>query len=204
MGLIYKAENLVNGKCYIGQTNRSLKKRIKGHYHDRKYGTYPFMNALNKYNKKDFKWEILENNIQGQSHLNILEKFWILHLDTKSPNGYNLQNGGYNFKCHESTRKKMSKSSMGDKNPMFGKRGKDSPHFGNKHTNETKNRMRELSQGKYPGASYNKKHNPEYRCWLSRIRYNGSRRSLGVYEDPISASLVYKLVLEEIIKLGGI
>jgi group I intron endonuclease len=201
MGIIYKAENLVNGKCYVGQTTLGLKKRIQGHQNDKKYNSYPFLNALNKYDKEDFEWTILENNIKKQSHLNILEKFWILYLNSRSPNGYNLQEGGARGKQHESTKIKMSKIKMGKNNEMYGKRGKDCPNYGKHHSEKTKNKIRKAHQGKYPGAYYNKHRNPEYRCWLSRVRYNGGRISLGVFEDPFSASLVYKIVLREI---GGI
>ncbi len=29
--IVYKLENLINGKCYVGQTRRSLEQRIKEH-----------------------------------------------------------------------------------------------------------------------------------------------------------------------------
>lgn len=43
-----------------------------------------------------------------------------------------------------------------------------------------------------------KSKNPEMKCWEVRIMFNGKRKRLGLYEDPISAQLVYDLVWEEL------
>ena len=32
MGYIYIIKNTINGKCYIGQTTRAVKKRIRSHF----------------------------------------------------------------------------------------------------------------------------------------------------------------------------
>jgi hypothetical protein len=45
-GLIYHAFDMSNGKCYVGQTGRTLEQRIKGHLEKRV--NYPFSNALHK------------------------------------------------------------------------------------------------------------------------------------------------------------
>lgn len=42
--IIYKATNKINGKCYIGQTIRNIKKRINDHY--TKKVNFAFHNAL--------------------------------------------------------------------------------------------------------------------------------------------------------------
>lgn len=63
MAYIYKATNKDNGKFYIGQTTYDkLSKRIACHiYYARHYDTnIPFSNALRKYGREGFDWEILE------------------------------------------------------------------------------------------------------------------------------------------------
>lgn len=44
----------------------------------------------------------------------------------------------------------------------------------------------------------NKNKNPEMKCWEVRIMFNGHRKRLGLYEDPLTAQLVYDLVWEEL------
>ena len=47
----------------------------------------------------------------------------------------------------EETRRKKSAKMKGENNPLYGKRGKDSPHYGKKHTQETKDKIRKSLQG---------------------------------------------------------
>lgn len=92
-GLIYKATNIVNNKIYIGQTSCSLEKRKNEHYNslDNLY----FHNAIRKYGKENFIWEILENNICSYEKLNQQEKYWIQYFHSNDTNlGYNLTKGG--------------------------------------------------------------------------------------------------------------
>lgn len=50
-----------------------------------------------------------------------------------------------------STREKISRSKQGNKHPMFGKKGKDNPRFGQHHSEETINKMKENKIGeKHP------------------------------------------------------
>ena len=75
MGLIYKATNIINGKYYIGLTNRKLKTRISEHVLDSineksKLKFSIFHLALKKYGIENFKWEILE-----ECNLEELESF---------------------------------------------------------------------------------------------------------------------------------
>ena len=94
--LIYKVENKINGKIYIGQTIRTLEKRKSDHINDTfKGSSLPFHNAIKKYGQYNFGWKILEecNSIE---ELNEKEEYWIRKLNTISPNGYNLRYGGKN------------------------------------------------------------------------------------------------------------
>jgi len=63
MAYIYKATNRQNGKFYIGQTSyNKLSKRIACHIHyaNNSGSNLPFPNALRKYGRSGFVWEILE------------------------------------------------------------------------------------------------------------------------------------------------
>jgi len=59
---IYKIENLVNGKMYIGKTKRGFSKRFKEHKWDlrgNRHGNPHFQNAWNKYREECFSFDII-------------------------------------------------------------------------------------------------------------------------------------------------
>lgn len=93
VGIIYRAYNKITEKCYIGQTVGSLNNRISNHYSYSKIAKkrYYFINALDKYNKNDWVWSILETT--SQSLLNEREQYWINYYDSYT-NGYNSNLGG--------------------------------------------------------------------------------------------------------------
>ena len=88
-GIIYKATNKINGKVYIGQTIRGLHERKRKHCYS-KHKTY-FHNAIKKYGKDNFEWEILEKC--SQSSLNQKEIYYIKKYNSVEK-GYNLMAGG--------------------------------------------------------------------------------------------------------------
>lgn len=84
---IYLIENNINKKKYIGKhsTNNLQDKYFGG-------GTY-LKSAIKKYGRENFKKKILEL-CENPEIINEKEIFWISELNTKSPYGYNLTNGG--------------------------------------------------------------------------------------------------------------
>lgn len=93
--VIYKITNLLNGKIYVGQTQRSFEERISEHkYHGKLY----IDREIKKYGWENFKAEIIEE-CQTVEELNEREIFWIATLNTLKPNGYNLTVGGSG--CYE-------------------------------------------------------------------------------------------------------
>lgn len=58
MGYIYKVTNTINGKIYVGQTIRTIKKRWKQHvysaYHETKEHNAPIQYAIRKYGECAF------------------------------------------------------------------------------------------------------------------------------------------------------
>jgi hypothetical protein len=89
-------------------------------------------------------YDILKNI---KSFLNKREIFWIEKLNTFDPKqekGWNLNKGGgtqLGYKHREESKNKIkinSPNHCGEKNPMFGKRGKDSPSWGRKRLDLSK------------------------------------------------------------------
>jgi group I intron endonuclease len=110
--IVYIAKNLVNGKDYIGYTTKSLDERIKSHLYNSmnksdKHYFYLFKQAIRKYGIDSFQWEILTECTSVDECCD-LEKFYIKKLNTISPNGYNLTEGGNGGIQSEETRLKIS------------------------------------------------------------------------------------------------
>jgi group I intron endonuclease len=114
MAFIYKATNTHNGKIYVGRTSKpKLRMRVDSHvwYAKNSNCNIPFANALKKYGKKGFLWEILEEC--SKEDAGSKEIYWIDKLKPQ----YNVTlggDGGTYGKCcpdhvKEATRKARSK-----------------------------------------------------------------------------------------------
>ena len=89
MGFIYKVTNIINGKVYVGKTNKSIEARWQQHIYDSKrLNDRPFYNAINKYGQENFVLELVEQ-VEDEL-LNEREKYWIkeynsyIHYDVPS------------------------------------------------------------------------------------------------------------------------
>lgn len=119
MPIVYKATNQINGKGYIGQTILPLKRRQSVHFTSSNCTV--FANALRKYGKDNFVWDILFET-DDLDALDVVERRFIASDNTLVPHGYNLECGGKSNKTvSEESRKKMSEANKGEKNPNFGK-----------------------------------------------------------------------------------
>ncbi len=112
--IVYSVTNLINGKKYIGYTTKTLEERKKNHLRkskniNQKHYFYLFQEALRKYKNEDFKWEILYN-CSSKEECQEKEKYFINELNTISPNGYNLTEGGNGGIQSEETKTKISNS----------------------------------------------------------------------------------------------
>lgn len=92
---IYKIENLVNGKVYIGQSI-NIEQRWYNHIHEldenRHCNSY-LQNSWNKYGKEKFKFSIIEECLINE--IDEKEIYWIKYYDSLNPTkGYNLTAGG--------------------------------------------------------------------------------------------------------------
>lgn len=94
--IVYKAVNKKNGKCYIGQTVKTLNERKSGHFTSvRKKDNSYFHKALRKYGKENFEWSVL-CECYTKEEMDEKEIYYIQELKShvKEGNGYNLTLGG--------------------------------------------------------------------------------------------------------------
>jgi group I intron endonuclease len=132
MGTIYLIKNKNNGKMYVGQTKRKLKYRITEHLNQsqKEQPRLLIHRAIKKYGKDNFDYDVIE--ICDDSCLDEREQHHINTLQTISPYGYNLAQGGLvNFGCsgdnhylnQMSTDEKeiwLIRYRCGENNPNFG------------------------------------------------------------------------------------
>jgi hypothetical protein len=123
---IYKIQNKITGKCYVGSTldkkSRWLdhKKRLIGNNHH----SLKLQRAWNKYGLDNFSFDGIAECFESQR--SIKEAFWMAQLDSVV-NGYNV----LNIDLDSGVSKIPEGSRNGPKNPFYGK----------VHSEETKKRM---------------------------------------------------------------
>lgn len=107
---IYKITNMVNNKCYIGQSI-DINRRFKEHQNglNKKVGHNPyFQNAWDKYGEENFAFEIIEE-VDDTNLLDEREIFYISFYKSNDKDyGYNATPGGNCFIGKEETRNKLS------------------------------------------------------------------------------------------------
>lgn len=118
MGMVYVATNKHNGKKYVGYTTVTVDARRNDHLKLVVAGSQTaFHRALRKYGGDAFTWEIVFTSLLIEE-LQDEEIFFIKQLNTKSPHGYNLTDGGEGLVgCTEETRRKIGLAHKGRKRP---------------------------------------------------------------------------------------
>lgn len=95
--IVYLIRNRVNGKVYVGKTERSLSRRWQNHVwtaRQKKSLNWPLYNAIRKYGAEAFTIEPI-GEASSAAQLNDLEKSYIALLGSLDPAiGYNRTAGG--------------------------------------------------------------------------------------------------------------
>ena len=126
---IYKITNSINGKIYIGESNKDkLEDRVAEYIKEVKWrkNPRPIILAMRKYGFENFTFELLEDNIKTKEELDNLERFYITEKfnSYKRDVGYNVELSGNGAGKHsEETKKKIGNSQRGELNHNFGKVG---------------------------------------------------------------------------------
>ena len=166
-GYIYKIQNLVNGKVYIGQTIQKPSRRKSKHLHalrTKSHDNNYLQNAFNKYKESNFKFTVL-NYATDKKTLDQLEEDYIQYYGSLSSNGgYNIRNGGAKGKLSIETREKMSETHKGKKMSLEARKKMSENNrrvwYGKKRSNEDKLKMRVSQRGKslfgFTGAQLHK------------------------------------------------
>ena len=142
---VYKIENIVNHKIYVG-SSVDINKRFDSHIkslrkgkHNNKY----LQRAWDKYGECNFDFAIIEL-VDDKDKIRDREQYYIELYDSSNHScGYNIlpnTNIGLGVSVSEEVRVKISEQCKGSKNG----------HYGKTHTEETKERIRliKLEQGK--------------------------------------------------------
>lgn len=95
MQYIYKIENIITGKKYVGLTNNPQRRKTRhfGDLYNKIHDNPHLQRAYNKYGAEAFKFEIVQEYDCSEEEIKQYEKEWIAKLDAY-PGGYNCNPGG--------------------------------------------------------------------------------------------------------------
>lgn len=157
--IIYKIQNKINNKVYIGQTTRTLNERKREHISKGNNGYFFIQKAIKKYGEDNFEWSVI-CNCNDRKELNKMEKYYIKEYDSYR-NGYNMTLGGDGHKSphSEETKNKIrgNKNFLGKKHSPETIERIRAANIGNKHgvgrifSDEIKKKISESEKGKVVG-----------------------------------------------------
>lgn len=172
-GYIYKITNNTNKKIYIGQTTRTIEKRVQEHftralYYTTKYDKdeYKYVHlylAIKKYGEASFTYEQIDTALTKEE-LNEKESYWINFYDSIKT-GYNMMPGG------------------NDKNPM------DSEIVKAKHdfimrTEEVRNKISKTLSKKRLEEGFSDEHKQKIKESRAKRKAERAAQGLGFYDHP--------------------
>jgi group I intron endonuclease len=115
--IIYKGENNINGKCYVGVTVQTLSQRQIQHARSAAAGKpWPFQRAIRKYGMENFTFSILDR-APSEAEGKILEKKYVALLKP----AYNATRGGDGVWGYEHTAESKAKMSNAKKGKKHGR-----------------------------------------------------------------------------------
>lgn len=156
-GVIYKITNMINGKCYIGQTVVGFDRRYSGGLENTH--NEHLKKSIQKYGIENFEIIKMFDVAFSKVELDIKETMYIDFFDSINPNkGYNKSTGGANPLPSEESKLKRSKTLMGHKVSDKTKQklsekaklriGENNSFYGKQHSDETKQKISDANKGR--------------------------------------------------------
>jgi len=141
---IYRATNLINSKVYIGFDSNWPKRKSEHIWASERSYNLVFYNAIRKYSKNNFIWDVLYQSIDGDHTKNIMEEVFIREYNSyihfENSNGYNMTLGGegtIGYAHSQKTKDKIKDANIGKirnqkscDNISKSKKGKSLTHSG--------------------------------------------------------------------------
>lgn len=173
--IVYLIKNLVTGKCYVGQTRRTLAQRFYAHKRvvGKANACKALSDAMKAHGTANFTIELLRT-CASQAEMDAWEVKLIAELGTFAPGGYNLTRGGggkSGYKHSPESVEKMAASHRGKpltaehKAKVSASLKGNKYALGSKHSDETKQAISRQFKGiKRPPFS------PEHRAAIAAAR----------------------------------
>ena len=188
MGYLYMLKNKINGKIYIGQTIRPIKRRLEEHRSGQNNKCRALFSAIKKYDWENFEKDYYEC---PDEDLNFDEELLVREMMTISPNGYNLREGGGSRGKHsKESKQKMRAAALGKtcseetkQRCKEAKAGKNNPNYGKKQSDDSNQKRSEKMTGE---------HNPMY--GKTGEKHHNSKR---IYQYDIDGIFIDSFVSSE-------
>ena len=165
---IYLLTNKLNNKKYVGQTWEGIVIRWQKHCAPSNTGCVKLHNAIMKYGRDNFYYEVLVF-CSTQESADYWECYFIEKFDTIY-NGYNIRGGGSRGIISEETKQKISKANTGKIRSDQSRKNMSKGQIGKKYSKERNEKISNSLKGK-PGRRLGKKNSKEHNeaLLLSRI-----------------------------------
>lgn len=161
---VYKISNIKNGRYYIGYSKhierrfKEHKRKFKNNCHDNSH----FQHSYNKYGETNFIYEIIhfcdtidqakELELKYLQDKSIRDNLYNLNYDNHADGHFenNLNKEELRKKISDSAKEKFKKMSPEERSTIYGRTGK-------KHTEETKEKLRNIFKGRIVSAETKEK-----------------------------------------------
>jgi len=154
---IYKILNVTNGKYYVGGS-LDIHRRWQQHKSYLRKGTHDndyLQKSWNKHGSSSFVLEIVEELplAKHRTDIHVIEQKYLTVAESERTKTYNLNFEATGGKLDDYAIQKL----MGENNPMYGRRGKNHPSYGYKHTMEAREAISKFHLGKPKSSDARKK-----------------------------------------------